>query len=373
MKSIIILYYLLLIILCPLAAQKSQLHLNLTVGVRTVDDKEMYGIGIAVNRKMYPALTIGFDISHDNYPFSLSIQQDFESRFFPFNNSIDSLLPSLPSILISSRRFDHIIIYRKFNQNLKIGIGHYWDQLDNIVVHLVPNITTKYRGLEMCIIYEALGIDIELRHRINYAPIFSVLSFSQTSFSFLHRIGKESQNEGRKTNERKLAARTVIGGRFFVPKGIKTLQGEKLNKVVFAPIVGIEFYLPKQKFSFNMEKDWWLDLNAGSFTRNIKGFISNTSLGFKYHQSLENGNHLRYGLSATWIDDFQNLRDNRGYSPNGQLRYNDFGIGANLSYEFVPNWDLEAKHTFTLVDDDSPFTLRRFSIGLIHRFEPYRP
>jgi hypothetical protein len=99
----------------------------------------------------------------------------------------------------------------------------------------------------------------------------------------------------------------------------------------------------------------------------LKGHITNTSIGVVFHKALKNEHHIRYGVSATWIDDFEIARVKRG---NTKLRYDDFGLSGSLSYELVPNWDIEARHTATMVEEKELFNLRRFSVGIVHRFTP---
>lgn len=352
-----------------LSAQNFPVKLRVLIGTRVVDDKSMYGSGLARNRKMFPAAVIGVELSSNKHPFSLSVQRDYQTKIYPFN-AVDSLLLSIPSLLQSHRRFDHLILYWRIRPKMSIGLGHYWDTVENFGHHIVP-LVSRFRGFEACFIYHIDWIDLELRRQVNYAPVFDIFDHSNTSFALLYRIGKRTEDEKTSTKPKRVEVNGIFGSRFFVPKGIETIYSERLDKIAWAPVIGLEFFWPKQRLSFNIDKDFWVGINAGSFTRNLKGYITNTALGFKYHQSLSERRHIRYGLSGTWIDDYQILRDIRGTSRrNTSLRYQDFGIGANISYELLPNWDVEVKHTFTLIEDKSPLTLRRFSLGLLHRFNP---
>jgi hypothetical protein len=371
MKNIYLLTLLLLLKCTTLSAQDSPVKLRILLGTRIVDDKSMYGTGFKKNRKMFPAAAIGLELSHNEYPFSFSIQRDYQAVIYAFN-AVDSNRLSLPSFLHRYRRFDHLILYWRVRPKISIGLGHYWDTVENIVHHLAPvSIVSRYRGFEASFIYHVDWLDIELRRQVNYYPLFDILDHSNTSFALLYRLGKRDAGEKESTKPRRVEVSAIVGSRLFIPKGIKTIRGERLDKVAWAPVIGLEFLWPKQHLSFNIDKDFWVGINAGSFTRNLKGFITNTALGFKYHQPVGERRHIRYGLSATWIDDYQIVRDIRETTQKGtKLRYHDFGIGANISYEFLRNWDVEAKHTFTLIEDKSPLTLRRFSVGLVHRFNP---
>jgi hypothetical protein len=359
-----LLFFFSLLELSQIVAQKPSFHFSPVIGARTADDKSRYGFGFARNRKMYPVAIFGFDVYHDRFPFSLSVQRDYEVNFFPYN-AVDTSMVSLASALIESRRIDRVIAYWHWKPNLKVGLAYYNDVIDNIVTHgQRGGAVESYQGVEPSLVYQLSWLSLELRHRVNITHGFDILSFSSTSFGFIYSPGRHSQYKDTGKLHRFLSVRGQIGGRFFIPKGIETLPGERLGKASFAPVVGLEFYVPKYRFSFNMEKDFWVGINAGSFKRNLKGLITNTALGFKYHQALENGKHLRYGLSATWIYDLQTIREKRGFT---KLQYSDFGIGANISYELVKNWDLEIRHTVTLVEEPSLFTLRRLSLGLIFR------
>ncbi len=353
-----------------LSAQDFPVKLRILMGTRVVDDKSLYGSGFARNRKMFPAGVVGVELSCNTCPFSLSAQRDYQTVMYPFN-AVDSQMLSIPSLLQSNRRFDHLILYWRIRSKITIGLGHYWDTVENFGHFLIPSVS-RFRGFEACFIYHIDWFDLELRRQVNYAPIFDIFDQSNMSFALLYRIGKRTEAEKASTKPKRVKVNAIIGSRLFISKGVETFGNERLDKVAWAPVIGLEFFWPRQHLSFNIDKDFWVGINAGSFTRNLKGYITNTALGFKYHQPMNERHHIRYGLSATWIDDYQILRDLRGTSRrNTKLRYQDFGIGANISYEFIPNWDAEVKHTFTLIEDKSPLTLRRFSVGLIHRFNPY--
>ncbi len=369
MKAIYFLLFLLLLKCNFVSAQNSLLRLRVLVGTRIVDDKSLYGFGFKYSRKMFPAVLTGVELYHKKYPISLSVQRDYQTKIYAFN-AIDSTMVSLPSLLQNHRRFDHLIGYWRIKPKISIGLGHYWDTVENLAHHIRSGVY-RYRGFEACFIYHIDWLDFELRRQVNYFPVFNILDHSNTSFALLYRIGKRDEAEKAATKPKRIEVNAIFGGRVFIPKGIKTINGERLDKIALAPLLGLEFLWTKQRLSFNIEKDFWIGINAGSFTRNLKGYITNTSLGFKYHQPLGERRHIRYGLNATWIDDYQIIRDIRATTQTGtKLRYHDFGVGANISYEFLRNWDIEAKHTFTLIEDYSPFTLRRFSIGLVARFSP---
>lgn len=355
-----------------LSAQKKSIKFKPLIGVRIFDDKNIGGVAHGKRARRQTALTVGFEIESNEHPISLSFQRDYWAELYPFN-SVDTVA-FLPSLLISSERIDHVILYWQ-RKRKTFGIGHYWRTIESLGTHTFPGgASNKYKGLEFSIAHSLSWIDIEYRQRINYSPIFELVSRSLGSLHFIYKIG--SQDESTSANEKynnKILVNGILGSRFFCPKGIETISGEQLDFIGVSSVFGLEFLWKKHNLSFNLDKDFWIGINSGSFSRNLKGYISNTALGIKYHQELKKGVHLRYGLSATWIDDYQNNRDNRGPNPKViKLRYSDFGIGANVSYEFQKDWDIEAKHTFTLVDDESTFTLRRFSIGLIHRINPSR-
>lgn len=156
MKAIYFLLCCILLLKCNLiSAQNSPLRLRVLLGTRIVDDKTLYGTGFKRNRKMFPAALVGIELSHRKYPFSLSVQRDYRATIYRFN-AIDSVMVSLPSLLQNHRRFDHLICYWRIKPKISIGLGHYWDTVENLGHHIRP-LVSRFKGFEACFIYTLTG------------------------------------------------------------------------------------------------------------------------------------------------------------------------------------------------------------------------
>jgi hypothetical protein len=184
----------------------------------------------------------------------------------------------------------------------------------------------------------------------------------------LYNLGKR-RNPG--SVNKTLAINGLTGARFFPTGNIELLTGEDFTPIGIAPLVGIELLHKKSGISLNLERDWWLALNGGSFRRDVKGYINSAFIGLGYHKLLQNDRHIRFRVGGSFIIDYDKLVDISLSTPNKDKlgNYQVKGIGAMVSYELLPDTDIEIKHTFPWLGDKL-FNPTRFSLGLIYRYNP---
>jgi len=298
-------------------------------------------------------------------PIRIGGQTDFNFQFsVPVQDTFNFATWSVDRTWIENQ----IQAYYDF-EKFFVGVGGYWKRREDNSNHSIPDFFFwKYSGLQLSVGIPLNWIDIEFRTKIGFNPTFAALGTSQHSILFLYNIDKQRINKKRNG---KISVNGLIGAKFFSTNSIELLRGEDLTPIGVSPLVGLEIVHKKSGLSLNLERDWWLALNGGSPRRDVKGYINSAFLGLGYHHLLGNNRFLRFRLGGSFIIDYDKLADIRITTPNANKlgNYQVKGIGAMVSYEILPDTDIEMKHTFPILGDKL-FSLTRFSIGLIYRYNP---
>ncbi len=141
-------------------------------------------------------------------------------------------------------------------------------------------------------------MDIEFRTKIRIEPSFAALGSSQHSLLLLYNIDKKRKV---KLRNDKITVNGLVGARFFPTHNVELLVGEDLTPIGIAPLIGLEIVHKKSGLSLNLERDWWIAVNGGSFRREVKGYINSAFIGFGYHRLLKNDRFLRFRLGGSFI------------------------------------------------------------------------
>lgn len=341
----------------------SNWYIRPIVGIKLHDNQEP-AISFG-NPKILSSSTLGLEVGRKDFPLKVNYQYNFNLTFWNYVPNWDEEW----NIHII-REEEQINLYWRF-KFFSVGLGHYWSKTEN---HLTRLPTHLDKGVQISLSYPAQWLDIELRTSVQYEDYFAaIFGSSLYSVSFLYRIGAQP-NEFNKIDF--LTVNGIIGARAF-PITITPITGEKFNKPFgIAPGLGVEFLVNKINLSLNLEKDWWLSFNAGSHYRDLKGLIYSSFAGVKYHHLLKNGRHLRYGFGGSWIEDNENKIKNTTPNPTPeQLKLGNYqvkGFAISVSYEILPNTDIELKTTLPLLGEDIFENPSRTSIGLFYRYNPFR-
>jgi hypothetical protein len=348
-------------------AQTKLIRISPQFGFRMHDDTysaAKHGGG----RRVLASPTAGIFIHFGKSPVSLGWQTDINGQMsVPTLDSTDYAIWFLNETWIS-----HQVELRYSFEKIYLGLGAYWQRREGYINHLIPIpgvIEWKTSGLHLSAGLPFSSIDIEYRTRIKLQPDFAtIISSSQHSLLLLYNLGKR-RNPG--SVNKTLAINGLTGARFFPTGNIELLTGEDFTPIGIAPLVGIELLHKKSGISLNLERDWWLALNGGSFRRDVKGYINSAFIGLGYHKLLQNDRHIRFRVGGSFIIDYDKLVDISLSTPNKDKlgNYQVKGIGAMVSYELLPDTDIEIKHTFPWLGDKL-FNPTRFSLGLIYRYNP---
>lgn len=344
-------------------AQENALELSPLIGFR-LHTNGLPGLRTGAPPRLITAPMFGMNISLKDKPFSLSIEKDWNLKL---NSYEATSLGNIGQYWTETRA---LLNYRL--KNFDFNLGYFYMERENSNhFELGDFVVRNYQGLLLGIHKEFDWLGVGLRTRITLDPFFDALvGIENYNLILSYRFGKD--NYGRKQTsifDNKFQLRVNIGMRFFPVKGIEVLTNETFPRIGISPTLGGELLHVKTGLSFNVEKDIWVSLNGGSPQREVKGYIVSTLIGGKYHVELKNTRYLRLGLGYSLILDLDKMTiKNTGDFSNYHVK----GLGASVSYELIPNTDIELKHTFSIksIDDESLFSPIRFSGGIIYRIQP---
>ncbi|MBK6902839.1 MAG: hypothetical protein IPH04_08510 [Saprospirales bacterium] len=369
MKTIFFPFFLILQIPCISQSNSPNCFIHGIIGIMLHDNGEPE-FSPGGPPKILTTSVFGIEVGKRDFPMRISLQRGYNLTFFNYLGKQFDEEWNVDEILEE----DQVNFYWGLKY-FSIGLGHYWKRRENALKHMIPGFFVEQRkGVQISISYPAQWLDIELRAKLQYAPNFAgIVGGSNYSLLFIYRIGAKKEEFN---NMGFLTLNGVIGARAF-PINIKLIPGEKFNKPFgVAPGLGVEFLVNNLNLSLNLEKDWWLSFNGGSPSRDIKGLIYSTFVGVKYHHLLKTGRHLRFGFGGSWIEDNENKFENITPNPSPEVLklgyYQVKGFGISVSYEVLPNTDIELKTTLPLLGEDIFENSSRTSIGLFYRYNPFR-
>ncbi len=257
----------------------------------------------------------------------------------------------------------------------KWGIGHIWETHENGINHFLNYPTPLERGLLFNFSYRCNYLDIEVSKYARYYPRPSFLDPYDIAINLIYRINKQTNV---KSNDiKKIKLNTLLGFKIFPTFDMTTIGGERTTLVGNAIHLGFEFLHKPSRVSFNLERDWWLGINGGSRIRDIRGYLRNSILGFRYHfKPKENKlNAPKIGIGYAFVTDSELLTQARLDLLDGKTdkwsRYfhNVKGIAISYAHPIGNKIDVEVRNIFATVGD-KVFHNRRLSIGITYRFNP---
>jgi hypothetical protein len=260
------------------------------------------------------------------------------------------------------------MVYHNF-RSFSIGAGTFWRRRENVSNHVDPGFFYwKTSGLNMAVSVPINWLTLEYQTKVTLKPLFDATGRDSHSLLLLYNFNKEKNSQN---NRKRLAVSALIGARFFSTSNVDLIPGEDITPIGTAPAIGLEFLHKKSGLLLSFERDWWLSLNGGSLIRDTKGYVNSSFISFGYQKKLKNGRAFRTKLGWSAIVDHNSLKDITINTPhyNKLLTYQVKGIGVACSYELIPKTDLEIKHTLPILGDKL-FNPLRFSVGLIHRYNP---
>jgi hypothetical protein len=340
--------------------------LSLQLGFRVHDNSQEY-VNTGGEPMMLSSPMVGLMLQMPRMPLRVGAQVDFNVLLFtpiidrqPVNYAASSVAETWIEYQLQA--------YHDFSK-WTLGLGTYWKWRENFGHHDLPGaFVREYYGVQLSAGIPLNWLDLEFRTKVGLKPGFAVRGGSQRSLLLIYNLNKSRlRREGFKS----ITVNGLIGGRFFSTQNIELVAGEYLFPVGTSVLVGMEIIHNKSGLSLSAERDWWLAINGGSLTRDVKGYINTAFVSAGYHKQLKNNRFLRFKLGWAAIVDY----DKRGkIGPSTRNRdklgtYQVKGVGAAVSYELFKSTDVELRHIFP-VWGDRLFNPLRTSVGLIYRYNP---
>lgn len=340
--------------------------LSLQLGFRVHDDSQELGRA-AGERKTLSSPMVGLMLQMPKVPLRVGVQVDFDVLLE--TPIIDRQLVNYAAGSVAETWIEYQLqAYYDFSK-WTLGLGTYWKWRESFLDHAIPGFFIReYYGVQLSAGVPLNWLDLEFRTKVGLEPMFAALGTSQHSLLLIYNLDKSRlRREGFKS----ITVNGLIGGRFFSTQNIELVAGEYLFPVGTSVLVGMEVIHNKSGLSLSAERDWWLAINGGSLTRDVKGYINTAFVSAGYHKQLKNNRFLRFKLGWAAIVDY----DKRGkIGPSTRNRdklgtYQVKGVGAAVSYELFKSTDVELRHVFP-VWGDRLFNPLRTSVGLVYRYNP---
>jgi hypothetical protein len=311
---------------------------------------------------------LGVEIGKKNKPLSVSFQKTINLEFLPFLTSEISYDRSY--LIHQYWTEDNILLNYNFGKGLQANLGYFYMFRENLLSLVSNAFGKKYNGLLYGINKNFDYFNIGIRSKLVFKPFSFIVGDDLYSLNFTTNFRSNHYSKlGKKFGfEKNLTVKATAGTRIFHPTGDTLIYNEEYPKVGFMPTFGLEFYIEKLHLSFNIEKDFWINVNGGSPIRDVKGMISGNFLALKYHHKLKNERYLRFGVGYSYLRDLEQFRYVTYEKYNKFARYHLKGIGLSTSYQVFENADIEIKHTLPFARLNEPFfNPKRLSLGVIWR------
>lgn len=363
LRPFIALFTLLLFGVSPAKAQTDFLSIKPKIGTRLYSES-LPRIQRSGKQQVFSSLLVGVTISAKNTPWSISLEKDFMARM---NGGVTPPVPNLGQY--NTENSAHL----RYDMNWgSVGLGfyHYYRETSNDYLLGSQISVRNYRGIYLSAAKSFDWLNIEYRHRLNLDPYFAgIVGVNPHNLVFTYNFNAPTIiNRPKFLDQFDLSLN--VGTRAFPIEGLRTKSVEEFAKVGFATTFGVEFMHKESNLSALIARDIWISLNGGSTERLIKGRLSSSFFGLRYHHMLKNGRYMRFGLGYSMIRDFD--LQNQPITDVRFLLYQVKGVGILYSYEVIPNLDLEFKHTVSILSSNNESQLRpiRMSLGLIYRLRP---
>ncbi len=325
-------------------------HLNFGVSHYTVE-----GVGPSFPQgwDIYSSPRLGLEMKYDSFPLSLSYSYNFLAIVTSINSS---------SIFHTKYRTHSLELLWK-PKKVTFGLGHYWYRSQNLLDLSFPFFDQEFRGISLSSSIILDKITFQVRRNIDYAPFLRVLDDHLTSFNLFYKLrDRESTNK----------ESGIESNIYLTLNAYPFSKNDSLQSAPKASIGGeLEFLIKKYNLSFNLSRDWHMNLIAGVPNQKFNSFIKTSTVNIFYHFPFR-VKYLKFGVGGVFISDLGIIGAvRRAYFFNGEdvdLFYvNVKGINCSIDYPISKSWLVELRQIFPL-RGESTFTARRSSLNLKYKF-----
>jgi hypothetical protein len=350
---------------------QNKFKINPIIGIR-LHQLDGHGYPSYKYRQVATSPIIGLEIKNEKNPIILSYRFNYLTELDNLRDSTISLRnESAVQAIFREHQIDIYYIFKKKNnqEKFRIGLGHLWEKKENIISYIFDNIPRSGKSVTLSVMIPTKWLKIEFKEKVEYQPDLAAFDKWKHSINFLYDFEKNKNTE-----HKNLIIGFLMGLRAF-PITYKNTGGfERYDKIGISGQLGLEFYVPKFRTSFNIERDWWIALSGGNPIREIKGYITTSIVGLRYHHPLKNEKNIKIGIGASYITDNEQMQAVKerllapGFTPpdSDLFFYNLKGIALSLSYSITKHIDSEFRHTVVLKGEDK-YSVMRSSLGIIYR------
>jgi hypothetical protein len=350
-------------------AGQNKFYISPIVGTR-IHSKNIPAGALPGKTKWVTAPILGIEIGKTNKPLSVSFQKDWNLEILPY------LTPEIAlDFKYSIHQYwteNNLLINYNFGKGFQANLGYYFMYREGSLSVLSNLFGKKYNGILYGVNKKFDYFNIGIRSKVVLDPLFAFIvgdDLYSLTFSTNFRNNYSNKQIKKFAFENNITVKATAGTRIFHPTGDTLIFNEEYPLIGVMPTFGLEFLINKLNLSFNIEKDFWINVNGGSPIREVKGLVSGNFLALKYHHKLKNERYLRMGIGYSYIKDLEQYRyidiqkNDRQFS-----RFQLKGIGISASYQVFENADIEIKHTLPLARLNEPFfNPKRLSLGVIWR------
>lgn len=311
---------------------------------------------------------LGFRVAHNNIPISLIYTRDF--TYSIYNNVGNN--PAGISNLPQKSKGDLLMLQYSKRQYF-LGLGHYRREAESFTLFALPSANKISRLIVLSAGFRFNRLDIDYQRQIQYKPYFDPFDWGLQSINLRYNIyGKKTTATDSKLRK-SVALEIRVGGRLS-PVRQTFLTGETTPLLKISPGIGIDIHFYKINTSVLLDRDWWMAINGGSFERDIKGYVSNSTIGLCYHIKLQNAKTIKIGAGAAYVIDHNTIYETRTKINQGLLNrnlwyYNVKGLYISYYHPIYERWEIEFRQILPIVNEEL-FNPSRTSLGLIYKLKP---
>jgi len=317
--------------------------------------------------QMLSSPLFGFKISHKKLPIDLIYTHDFTYAIYNEVGNNPAGISNVP------QKSGGNLLLLQYNKNILLaGIGHYQRKHESFTLFVVPEANKTENLIVLSAGLHFRKLDIDYQRQIQYKPFFGVFDWGFQSINLRYHIGKHQKIVPKKlTKFMEIEIRT--GGRLS-PVKQTFLTGETSSLVKLSPNIGIDIYFDRINTSVLFDRDWWIAINGGSFQRDIKGYVSNSTIGLCYHIQTKKEKIIKVGAGVAYIIDHNSIYEARTKINQGLLKpnswyYNVKGLYFSYYHPVTDNVELEFRQILPLINEKL-FNPSRTSLGLAYKFKP---
>lgn len=310
---------------------------------------------------------LGFKLHHNRLPIELIYTHDFTYSIYNNVGNNPAGISNVP------QRSSGNLALLTYNKNVFFGgIGHYRRTHESFTLFVVP----KANKIENLIVLSAglhFGrLDIDYQRQIQYQPFFGVSDWGFQSINLRYHTGKHKKKVPEKLS--KFMSFELKTGGILSPVRQTFLTGETSSLLKFSLLLGADIYFYKINTSLQFERDWWISINGGSFQRDIKGYVSNSTIGLCYHKAIKKDRKIKFAIGGAFIIDHNTIYEtrtkiNQGLAKTNLWYYNVKGFYFSYAHPMSSNIDIQLRQIIPLVGEKG-YNPSRTSVGVVYKIKP---